>query len=75
MPGKDGVWLAARLRGLSPKLPIILCTGLGDEVLAADPNFSRILAKPFSSQMLVSAIRELAGSRESIRLRQNSGTS
>ena len=74
MPGKDGVWLAARLRELSPTLPVILCTGLGDEVLAADPNLSRILAKPFSSQLLVSAIRELTGSRESIKLRQNSGT-
>ena len=64
MPGNDGVWLAARLRELRPRLPVILCTGLGDIDLASDRKLSRILTKPFSSQELVSAIRELTGGAE-----------
>lgn len=35
MPGLDGLTVARRLRERSPHLPVVLCTGAGDEMLAA----------------------------------------
>ena len=58
MPGLDGAALAARIRGLAPRLPILLCSGYHEG--PRDPAlFDAIFEKPASMADLMAAISRL----------------
>jgi CheY-like chemotaxis protein len=66
MPGLDGVGLAASVRKLHPKLPLIAITGLinppGEEDRAArlrELGVQHVLRKPFSAEALLQALDEV----------------
>jgi signal transduction histidine kinase/ActR/RegA family two-component response regulator len=63
MPHVDGRKVAASIRGLSPRTPIILLTGWGQRMIAANdtpPHVSKVLAKPPRLNDLRAALAELA---------------
>jgi two-component system response regulator FixJ len=60
MPEIDGLQLQRRLRELKPGLPVIVMTGHGDVPLAVEAMKSGavdFIEKPFSDEVLLSAIR------------------
>jgi two-component system, cell cycle sensor histidine kinase and response regulator CckA len=61
MPKITGVELALELIDLRPEIPIILCTGYHNEVLAKnhDGLFQERLLKPISQKVLLGTIRRL----------------
>ncbi len=62
MPNVDGRKVAACIRALSPRTPIVLLTGWGQRMIAADeipPHVSRVMAKPPRLQELRAALAEL----------------
>ena len=74
MPGRDGLWLAARLRALYPDTAVVMATGSQDvdsalnslELGAVD-----YLAKPFTRDQLRSSMsRALEWNREAVRARR-----
>ena len=57
MPGSlNGTELARILRDEFPHIPVVLATGYAAEVTS--PNATTILAKPYSVQALITALRE-----------------
>ena len=64
LPGISGIEVAHKLReaGISPDVPLIIVSGLGDEaeVIARSLGATTFLAKPFELSALVSAL-EAAG--------------
>jgi signal transduction histidine kinase/ActR/RegA family two-component response regulator len=63
MPHVDGRKVAASIRALSATTPIILLTGWGQRMIAANdtpPHVSKVLAKPPRLQELRAALAELA---------------
>ena len=63
MPHVDGRKVAASIRALSPRTPIILLTGWGQRMIASNdtpPHVSKVLAKPPRLNELRAALAELA---------------
>lgn len=65
MPGISGETLSQKIRQINPDLPIILCTGLGDEVTPENINreIDIILSKPVLMESLGSALASLLRNR------------
>gem|GEM_PF-7069910 len=62
MPGLTGLELAQALRQRRPGLPVILCTGYGERLSAADlaeAGVARVLTKPASAAQLGLAVRQV----------------
>jgi signal transduction histidine kinase/ActR/RegA family two-component response regulator len=61
MPGVDGRRVAAAIKALSPRLPIVLLTGWGRNFVAGDlpPHVDRVLSKPPKLEELRAALEEL----------------
>ena len=57
MPGISGDAVAARLRQITPGLPVVLLTG-GDEAFAAGAGLP-VLRKPFAHEELIATVRRL----------------
>jgi len=57
MPGISGDAVAARLRQLDPKLPVLLMTGSDDSFTAG--SGLPVLRKPFPQEELLAAVRSL----------------
>jgi CheY-like chemotaxis protein len=64
MPGMSGDAVAELLRGLKPRLPVLLMTGDSGDPFVHTTDVPW-LHKPFSEQDLLGAVRELLGSSES----------
>src|SRR3546814_6937667 len=63
MPGSlDGFWLARRLRGRHPELPIILTSG--NAARPDDMDGALFLPKPYDHQGLLQTIRRLLAARD-----------
>ena len=63
MPNFDGIKLAQEVRSRFPKVKIILMSGLGPEGFTGpgrDQLMDELLLKPFTSESLVAAIRNVA---------------
>jgi two-component system sensor histidine kinase/response regulator len=59
MPGMDGLVLAGRIRGLFPKIPLILLSSIGEEVKdGARQLFVSILTKPIRQHFLSKHIQD-----------------
>ncbi|MFO0683325.1 MAG: ATP-binding protein [Sandaracinus sp.] len=60
MPRMGGAQLAKQLRGLWPSIPVLFVSGYAREPLA-DPSLvgARFLAKPYTGEALLGAVREL----------------
>jgi len=59
MPGITGVQLAANIRELRPRVPVILCTGYSEAVspeTAGDFGISGYIAKPIDTRKLLEAV-------------------
>ncbi len=64
MPGMDGLELQRRLKALNITMPLIVITGHGDVPLAVQAmkeGAVDFLEKPFSDELLLSAIRVAVG--------------
>jgi CheY-like chemotaxis protein len=71
MPGLSGIELAAKARELRPDLPMICCTGYGDDVSArkgAAAGLRAFVSKPVDLDVLATTLRNAidAGLRESV---------
>jgi FixJ family two-component response regulator len=67
LPGQSGLDLAAHLRGLYPKLPVLVMSGhVEDPAQQAQLTAGRypFIAKPFSSQGLLLRLREVLDQRD-----------
>ena len=58
LPGENGCQLAVRLRAKNPALRVLLVTGYQDRMAERQPVWDGCLAKPFSSAVLLSRIRQ-----------------
>ena len=64
MPQMDGLELARALRQLSPNVPIILSSGLSDnlddtrQTVLKLSGITKVLSKPYTAKVLLSTIRE-----------------
>lgn len=66
MPGMSGVDLLARVRSISPTLPVILMSaheGLDQRVLSANLDVTHYLVKPFEGEDLVEMVKKELGHR------------
>jgi two-component system, cell cycle sensor histidine kinase and response regulator CckA len=72
MPGFDGWELAARLRERHPALPIVLTSGYEADPVDVGATGVRFLAKPFSLDALVEAVRLAVSEGGAIRARPGS---
>jgi CheY-like chemotaxis protein len=62
MQGMSGVEVAAQLRRLAPRLPLIMLTGYAQELPDEAPRlFNRIISKGHSARELLAAIEALIG--------------
>jgi CheY-like chemotaxis protein len=62
MPGLDGLETIRALRGVRPDVPIVLISGLHTQTLsneAAQLGVQHVLAKPFSSALLLQALGDV----------------
>ncbi|MBN2343040.1 MAG: PAS domain S-box protein [Deltaproteobacteria bacterium] len=62
MPDLNGIELARRIHSVRPSIPILLCTGLGDDERSnsfGPPDIQGVLAKPFRKKVLEERIRSL----------------
>jgi len=67
MPGMTGMALAKELKGLTPELPVILCTGYNDRVArqtAETLGVRTFLMKPVEMNTLLTAVRQELDSGE-----------
>ena len=67
MPGMSGMELADRVRGLSPKLPVLLMTGYTEEALTRAgerPDDEQILEKPFTLRTMLEKVRYALASQQ-----------
>ena len=67
MPYVDGRRVAAGIRGLSPKVPIVMLTGWGHRLIATDDkpeHVDKVLSKPPKMADLRGALAELLGSKQ-----------
>lgn len=58
MPGRNGYWLAARIRAACPNVPIVAVSGYREVAEHAVDYFLRFLPKPFRPADLLAAVRE-----------------
>lgn len=58
MPGRNGYWLAGRIRTSCPDVPIVAISGYREVVEHAVDHFLRFLAKPFRPDDLLAVVRE-----------------
>ena len=68
MPRMSGTGLAEKIFAIRPGIPVILCTGYGDEATvnkAASLGIHNIVHKPYVLSELADAIRFALGDRES----------
>lgn len=66
MPGITGVELAIQARSISPRLPIVLCTGFSkkvDKSLVRELGASRLCMKPLRRRELARVVREILDGR------------
>lgn len=62
MPYMTGLELGQRLRELQPNLPLVLCTGLGESMIADDADalgFTAFLEKPIDAQRVSSVLERV----------------
>ncbi len=61
LPGEDGVWLAERLSGQNPEIPILLASGYNHpaEQRAISEDGLNFISKPYSRNDLLARIKEL----------------
>jgi CheY-like chemotaxis protein len=59
LPGADGWALAESARKLRPSLPVLFATGYGDDPRQNLAPGMAMIAKPFETQRLASAVRAL----------------
>jgi CheY-like chemotaxis protein len=65
MPGLTGVALAGRLREARPGLPVVLMSGYAEDVADAHSVAQAFLAKPFTPETMIQAVRRvLADARD-----------
>jgi DNA-binding NtrC family response regulator len=67
LPGADGLSLVRHCHGLDAGLPVIMITGHGDMVLAAEARRSgayEFIQKPFSPEVLVEVVRRALARRD-----------
>jgi len=57
MPGLSGLDLAEAMHSLRPDVPIVLCTGLHDN-LPQSPHFCRHILKPVAREELAQTLRQ-----------------
>jgi DNA-binding NtrC family response regulator len=60
MPGLNGMQLIRRLTGLWPRLKFILMTAYSDDLIAQKPVdlcVSKFIAKPFTTEQMLAAVR------------------
>lgn len=58
MPGLNGVETARALRGLDPRLPIVLSSGYTTDTVDDPPPHTRFLQKPYTMEELLELIRD-----------------
>lgn len=59
MPGMAGDELAAKLKDLSPTMPVIMISGAADAILPQEPdNVDALIGKPFSMDQVLRAIKQ-----------------
>lgn len=66
MPGMDGIELANKVRAMRPNLPIVCCTGHGDERSerrGTDSGLSVLIRKPIDLDAFTETIRSLLEAR------------
>jgi signal transduction histidine kinase/ActR/RegA family two-component response regulator len=62
MPGLTGMEIAARVKALQPKIPVLLLTGWGTDALRQTPAcVDRVLSKPIGTDELLDALEEALG--------------
>jgi CheY-like chemotaxis protein len=62
MPGLTGMEIAARVKALQPKIPVLLLTGWGTDALRQTPScVDRVLSKPIGTDELLDALEEALG--------------
>jgi len=67
MPGMSGRVLAERARAMRPELEVVYTSGYSDDVISARGPFepgTSFLAKPFTSEALLTTIREALDKKE-----------
>lgn len=63
LPGLNGRDLAARLRSEDPAIKVLFVTGYADQMKIEAANLERLLAKPFSSGILLRAVGDFLAER------------
>ena len=69
MPGMSGRELAERARAMRPELEVVYTSGYSDDVVLARGPFepgTSFLAKPFTSEDLITTIRDALGKKEGL---------
>ncbi len=64
MPGRNGTEVLAELRAMSPRLPVILCSGYSEqevELRLSDRRCTAFLQKPFAHTDLLREMRRVTG--------------
>jgi two-component system cell cycle sensor histidine kinase/response regulator CckA len=67
MPGMSGRVLAERARAMRPEVEVVYTSGYSDDVISARGPFepgTSFLAKPFTSEALLTTIREALDKKE-----------
>lgn len=64
LPGENGRTLAEKLRRESPRLKVLFVTGYAEQMKASAGECEDLLAKPFSTGMLLRKVRHLLGREE-----------
>lgn len=59
LPGESGRTLAGRLRRENPELKVLLSTGYAEQMGREEPMQAEILAKPFSTEVLLRRVRRM----------------
>jgi signal transduction histidine kinase/CheY-like chemotaxis protein len=64
LPGKPGHQLLEEIRALSPRLPVVLISGVADRrvIEQCDPCRTEFLQKPFHPEELLTAVKTVGGS-------------
>lgn len=62
MPGVNGLEVCRRIREQSPKMPMVLVTGAGEDIAPEEGGFDAAMRKPFEPSDLIQVIRHLASS-------------
>jgi PAS domain S-box-containing protein len=78
MPGMGGMELADRVRGLTPRIPVVLMTGYTEEAITRAgerPHDEQIIEKPFTLNTMLEKVRwALAANRNGSALEDTEGS-